>query len=111
MDRVERLARNQVIFRQVNERLRELEEGRSADGHETFVCECSREDCTELLEMTRDEYVAMRGNPRRYVTKPEHDFPELERVVDGNPRFQVVEKMHRAAAAAEEATGELGNPR
>jgi hypothetical protein len=107
MDRIERLARNQMIFRQVNERLRELEPGRFADGAEEFVCECSREDCTELLEMSREEYAAMRGETRRYVTKPDHDFRELELVVDANPRFQVVEKVGRAAAAVEEAEAEL----
>jgi hypothetical protein len=109
MDRIERLARNQVIFQQVNERLEAFEPGGLADGGGTFICECSREDCTDLLDMSRAEYDDVRRGPRRYVTRPRHDFNELERVVEGNERFQVVEKVGRAAAVVEDAAAEVGD--
>lgn len=106
MDRIERLARNQVIFRQVNERFEEFEAGRLADEGGTFICECSREDCTDLLGISRAEYDEVRRRQRLYVTKPRHEFDELERIVEGNERFQVVEKVGRAAAVVEDAAAD-----
>ena len=49
----QRLARNQVLLREVNERLREALEG-SPEPTE-FLCECSDEDCIEIVALERAE--------------------------------------------------------
>src|SRR5215211_1412861 len=51
---LERLAHNQVLFREVNERLREKLDG--SDGATEFLCECSRTDCIETVVLTIAEY-------------------------------------------------------
>jgi hypothetical protein len=58
---LERLARNQVLFREVNERLREIV-GDSATPSE-FLCECSKTDCTETITLDADEYEGVRSSP------------------------------------------------
>ena len=104
--RDERRARNEALFREVNERIEELSPD-SADESEQeasieFVCECSRADCTELIEVTRAEYEAVRSDPRRFIVVPGHEHTDTERVVERNSGFFVVEKLEHAAEIAVE---------
>jgi hypothetical protein len=102
-------ARNQLVFREVNERIAELNielAAREQDRLGLFICECSDTGCAEGLEMTVEEYEAVRANGARFVVLSGHQLPELERIVDGNERFLVVEKVDDAAAIAHG-----GNPR
>ena len=98
--------RNQLIFREVNERIAEL----NGDGKETgvslFICECSDRTCAESLEITPDEYEHVRADGARFLVLPGHEQPEVEHVVDGCARFVVVEMDGAEATAAREA-----NPR
>ena len=49
MTREDRIARNEALFREVNERVREV----AAEGGELtgFLCECGREECTETVPL------------------------------------------------------------
>ena len=58
----ERLARNQALFREVNERINELR--RPTVSLVEFVCECSDPSCTKSLSVAPGEYEAVRGNPK-----------------------------------------------
>jgi hypothetical protein len=53
-----RLARNQVLFREVNERLREVWD--ESAGPTEFLCECSDEDCTVAIPLEVTEYERIR---------------------------------------------------
>jgi hypothetical protein len=104
-----RRARNEALFREVNERIEELEAGLTGYGEDDsllvgFVCECSREDCGETIEVTRAHYNAVRNESTRFLVLPGHETPDLERVVDRHPHFLVVEKLGDAGdiAAAED---------
>jgi hypothetical protein len=88
---LERLARNQVLFREVNERLLELSNGSSLDRFE-FLCECSGEECAETVILSLDEYESVRTEPTAFLILPGHEIPEIERVVERNGRYAVVEK-------------------
>jgi hypothetical protein len=103
---VDKAARNQVVFREVNERIAELTELISETGVSLFICECSDPACTESLEVSAGEYEAVRANGARFLILSGHQIPEVERVVDGNGRFLVVEKIGRAAEIAR-----AGDPR
>lgn len=100
---VEKNALNQVVFREVNERIAEL----SAEWRQTdvslFVCECSDPACAESLEIAPAEYERVRQDGARFVVLRGHELPEVERVVDGNARFLVVEKIGPAAEIARDA--------
>ena len=99
----ERLARNEALFREVNERVEEVssrlsyDEGSDKTG---FVCECSRENCTELVEITYAEYEAVRSDPRRFLIRPGHEDLKVDRVVEEHPAFLVVEKFGEASEIA-----------
>ena len=94
MRRLERLARNQMLFRNVNQRVnaaRGLSVYRDA-----YLCECSRRDCVAELDLARAEYEAVRQEPTHFVIKVGHHVPEIERVVEQNDRYAVVEKVGEA---------------
>jgi hypothetical protein len=89
---LQRLARNQVIFREVNERLRGLADA-VPDGTTEYLCECSNTDCVEKIELRLFEYEAVRARPKMFFIRPGHERPEVERLVEENGRYVVVEKI------------------
>jgi hypothetical protein len=90
-------ARNQALWREVNERIRLVAE---ASEHMEFLCECAALDCSEMLNLTVGEYEHIRSSPVRFPVALGHDFPEFENIVEGNDRYAVVQKT---GVAAEEA--------
>jgi hypothetical protein len=103
-----RLARNEVMFRAINERIRELA-GRfqhAAGEPLAFVCECSDETCVERVELTTQQYDDVRAIPARFVVRPGHEAtPLVERVVYRSEHFVIVRKVGLAAEIARELSG------
>ena len=98
--RQRRAAKNQSLFREVNERINGTVRTFTATSVE-YVCECSREECTDLLPLTVEEYESIRANPTHFIVKPGHVDEAVERVVGGEAdRYEVVEKFGEAANAA-----------
>jgi len=97
----ERLARNEALFREVNERIREVSDNFGED-QETydFVCECSDAACTQRVVLTRAQYEDVRSDPTRFVVVKGHVLPEIEAVVDQAEDHVVVEKEGAAADIA-----------
>ena len=88
-----RIGENEALFRQVNERVKQLNVGFSAVlEHGEFVCECGDEKCTERVRLTPEEYERVRADPTHFVVKPGHVAPDVEDVVYENERYQVVRK-------------------
>lgn len=94
-ERQVRGARTQSLFRDVNERVAEINHAFSdflplGD----WVCECADPQCTERVEVTLDEYEKARTNPRQFVVAPAdaHVVEEIEHVIDRTDRYWVVEK-------------------
>ena len=100
----ERRARNEAIFREVNERIEDLSKRSGIDEDDSllpgFICECSSEGCTELLQVSYQLYETVRENPRRFLVLPGHQDPDVERVVDEHPNALVVEKNIDASRVA-----------
>ena len=62
MDRHARLARNETIFREVNERIEEL--AQRGEWHSLdILCECGNPDCKEPLRVSVVEYERVRQQP------------------------------------------------
>jgi len=88
-----RLARNETLFRAVNERV-ELLSDRFDDGvRHSFVCECSDLSCASQIELTHDEYEQVRKGPARFAIAPGHELGVVEVVVARYERYTVVEKI------------------
>ena len=87
---LERLARNQTLFREVNERIET-----TAGDHEIveFVCECSNTECIESVELTLAAYERVRSNSTWFVIKADHDIPQIERIISRDDGYLVVEKV------------------
>jgi len=101
--RQERLARNEALFREVNERVREIATVHGEDDHVyEFYCECSNGDCTFQVKATVAEYEAVRAHPARFMIAPNHSLPEIEVVVERTENRWVVEKRGEPAELVEE---------
>jgi hypothetical protein len=94
----ERLARNQVLFREVNERLSEV--ALAGGGPADYLCECSRMDCAATIELARQEYERVRAFSNLFVIAVGHEIPEIERIVEANHRFSLIEKTTGAELAS-----------
>jgi hypothetical protein len=102
--RAERAARNQSLYRQVNESVSELNEAFDAlVPFGSWVCECADEECFGAIEMTHEEYEAVRAVATTFLVRPDdaHVFPEVENVTERHERYWVVEKTGVAAVVAE----------
>lgn len=100
--RDERLARNESLFREVNERIAEVNAAFDVDGRAEYLCECGRRDCTASVAVTRTEYEAVRAVPTHFIVLPEHENADVEVVVYSRDGYNVVEKVGEAAAEAVE---------
>jgi hypothetical protein len=90
MDRNARLARNEAIFREVNERIEELTPG---DESLEILCECGNPDCRQPLKVSVAEYERVRKEPTNFLVAPGHAILAIEEVVDGTEGFEVVRKL------------------
>jgi hypothetical protein len=103
-EREVRGARSQSLFRDVNERVREINEAFGGDlplGE--WICECANDSCSERIELTGQEYEAVRADGKRFAVAPSeaHVFPQIEDVVERTDRYWVVAKRGRAGELAE----------
>jgi len=87
----EQLVRNQILLREVNERIAEIASSSAGELPE-FLCECSRHDCTETLPLSLPEYERVRSSLNLFVILPGHECVEVDRVVETRHGSQLVEK-------------------
>ncbi len=97
--RQQRVAKNEALFREVNERIREINEGMGYGEEADFICECGHEDCAKPVTLRIEEYETVRAHPTRFAIIPGHEEMDVERVVERNERFSVVEKYPGAPSA------------
>jgi hypothetical protein len=92
-----RQARNEALFREVNERIAQLGESAQAwspDGTIEFMCECGRDGgCGERVRVPLDAYERVRQQDDRFVVVPGHETPDLEHTVDSGEGYLVVDKI------------------
>jgi hypothetical protein len=92
-EREARIGKNEILLREVNERIEELGTGAAiAVPTISFVCECGDRSCTQQVKLELREYEAVRTNGRCFLTLPGHEAPEVERVVERHDGYQIVEK-------------------
>jgi hypothetical protein len=95
-------ARNEVRFREVNQKIHEVSTGVRNAELLIILCECGDEDCLHQIELSAKEYEAVRGHGTRFVLHPGHERGRDERVVARKPGFLIVEKLAEAADVAEQ---------
>jgi hypothetical protein len=95
-ERKQRLARNEAVFREVNERIERLtRDGQLLGGSEWIevLCECGTRDCAEPLRISISDYEAVRHVPTDFLVAHGHVTPEIEKVVATAPGYEVVRKL------------------
>lgn len=99
----ERAARNEALFREVNEEVQTLADrhGDPARDELGVICECSNDACRERLQLSVEAYEAVRSDPRRFIVAPGHEG-EFEHVVARRPGYTIVEKDGTAGRIAEQ---------
>ena len=96
--REERLAQNEVRFREINE---SAQPQRESHGEGRFVCECADRSCMQWIEIDSGNYAAVRQHPRRFIVAPTHEIPDVEVVIQRCPGYFVVEKPEEVAHIVE----------
>jgi len=89
-EQIERCARNQILFRQVNNRVLDVADPFSAEDAADFLCECSDLECSETVSLTFEEYRSIRAEPIHFVTSPGHFEPTVDEVIGRHDRFWIV---------------------
>jgi hypothetical protein len=93
-----RIAENEVVLREVNERIAEktsdLEARGLAGNDETsqYLCSCGRPDCEESVKLTLAEFEAAHARSDQFVIAPGHEVPWIEEVVAEHDGYAVVRK-------------------
>jgi hypothetical protein len=104
-ERTRRVARNQAIYRQVNERVAELNEAfGEVSGDFLVVCECSDLLCTEQISLSVEAYERTRSSPTHFIVRPGHEAAAVEDVIAQEPGYLVVEKRAGKPATLAKAT-------
>jgi anti-sigma B factor antagonist len=93
--RNQRIVKNEQTFRDYNNRRMQSEPIEPTDDDELipFVCECGDSDCIEALMITASSFTEAHSAPNRFVVKPGHVYPDVERVIITEESFLVVEKL------------------
>jgi hypothetical protein len=91
-DRQERLAKNESLFRELNENIGGLASTLGGGAPFEFICECSTSGCFERLSLTLDEYERVREDSTHFLLADGHQDIEIEQVISRHKNYVVVEK-------------------
>jgi hypothetical protein len=101
-DRQERLAKNESLFRTLNENINGLASGLDGGEPFEFICECSTRGCFERLSLTVEEYERVRQDGTHFLLAPGHEDIEIEQVIGRRNGYVIVEKDGVAGLVAED---------
>jgi hypothetical protein len=97
-----RIAQNEALCRSVNEKIEEVT-GASGGEYVSFICECGRDEhCTAEVPLMIPEYERVRSQDDRFLLKPGHETPDIERIVERTERYLIVDKIPAAEAFVQE---------
>lgn len=104
-ERDRKLGLNEAMFRQVNERLEELNRT-FADFTEMLevVCECADIGCADMIRIPPAEYERVRSDPTLFIVVPGHEVAGIENETASRNGYEIVRKRERDAVDAAKAT-------
>jgi hypothetical protein len=91
---------HQILLREVNERIEQLNGDWEQTDRDMVLCECGYPDCLEKIEIAAADYERVRRFPTRFLVKPDHVMGGSERIVERTDVYVVVEKVGESAASA-----------
>jgi hypothetical protein len=100
-EREHRLAQNEVLFREVNERVETLAHEFGPNVPYEFFCECANADCTFRLALPLSVYESVRADAQQFIVLPLHYTPEVEDLVVKEDAYWIVRKTGEAGEYVE----------
>jgi hypothetical protein len=92
-ERIRRIAKNEALFRAVNERVGALNETfEPLTGRIVIVCECGAQTCIEQIDLSRAEYERIRSQATQFAVRPGHIFEDVEHVSERHENYWLVRK-------------------
>jgi hypothetical protein len=91
-DRDERLALNEELFREANERMTTWEERDRAEAVEFYFCECADAQCRQKVPLRGSDYERIRNHSSHFFVVPGHEVPDIETVIESHEDWVVIEK-------------------
>jgi hypothetical protein len=101
-ERERRLAQNEALFREVNERVESMAHELGPNVPYDFLCECANADCTFRLNLPLEVYEQVRADAQQFVVLPLHYTPEVEDLVVEEDAYWVVRKTGEAGEFVEQ---------
>lgn len=101
--REERLAKNEVLFRGLNENIQGIASTLGPGAPFEFICECATGGCFERLSLTLEDYEKVRLDGTHFLVAAGHEDIEVEQVVEVHANYVVVEKDGTAGIVALDA--------
>src|SRR5687768_4433676 len=75
--RAARLTKNEALFREINERVRALNDFGAHAERFSVVCECGQDTCGDVIQVDSDFYESVRGQSDRFIVVDGHVLPEI----------------------------------
>ena len=92
-ERERRLALNEAMFREVNERVEDMNKTfSSVTGMFDIFCECGDAACTQRITLPKGIYEETRAEATHFLLSTGHENPDVERVIRSYDSYVVVEK-------------------
>lgn len=106
---LQRVARNEALFRDANERIRQgvdaLVDRGTVDRY-ALLCECAASSCQAMVELEREQYRHVRSDPTWFLVRPGHVVEDAEQVIEQHAGFWIVEKIGVGRRVARELASE-----
>jgi hypothetical protein len=99
-DREKQAARNELLFRAVNEQILGMTARFRAQLSEIdIVCECVDQTCVGTIRVAAEDFEKIERSDGVFLVLPGHEDAQVEDVVDRNGRYSVVLKRAPALRA------------
>jgi hypothetical protein len=104
-ERQRRRSLNEAVFREVNERILEVNERFESDPQTLdLICECDDTDCADRISMSAADYEQVRADSRQFAIVPGHSDATVEVVIAHEKTYELVRKRPGEAAAIAQET-------
>ena len=99
-----RAAQNQLLFREVNDRIKELSGKALGPAAEVdFACECDNPECHDAIPMSIAEFAAIEGaGKNRFIVSAGHEDDGVEDVIEKREECLIVAKRGAGAEFVEQ---------
>ena len=89
-----RKAANEAVFRNVNERIKQLQHTFAVAEREPLqmICECDRLDCAERVAISVDAYELVRSHSAEFIISPGHEDTQVDEVISTTSGYAIVRK-------------------